>query len=87
MSLISKVNSLIYDVNVISNTNNYNTNISLFFMNDMVNVTNHNVAIIKSTFKYISYSEYLLLAVIICLALIVYINTTEINKLKKKLKL
>ena len=87
MSLISKVNSLIYDVNVLSNTNNYNTNISLDFMNEIVNVTNYNTNITQNAFKHVLFNEYLFLGIIICLVLIVYINTTEINKLKKKLKL
>mgnify|MGYP000267989324 CR=1 FL=1 len=86
MSLISKVNSLIYKVDTISNITTHNAIVSTNFVNDMINVTNHNVGITKTTFNYLTWNECLLCLIIIFLFILIHINTYEISQLKEKLK-
>ena len=83
MTLINKVNSLTYDVNILS----YNNNISLHFMKNMVNVTNHNVAVVKSAINYLFFNDFLQTIMILSLFVLIYINTNKISQLEKKLKL
>lgn len=80
MTLRNKVNEII-------DVTNYNVNVSSDFVNNMINITNHNVATTISAFNYITLNDYLLYCIIICLFVLIIINSHEISQLKEKLKL